>query len=76
MIFESNITNDERTYRNFINIVNFRCPNADTTDIKVDRSPKGNWNVYDKDGNKLCLISKSILSDEMVDARNLRCNCD
>lgn len=75
MIVESNITNCERQYRNFCGLVSTYKPNVELDKITVEKTPKGNWRVYDKNGNKVCLVSKFILNDELVDAKKLR-KCD
>ena len=72
MIVESNITNSERLYRNFCGVVSTYRPNVEIDKVYVEKTPKGNWRVYDKDGNKICLVSRFILTDELVDAKNLR----
>ena len=72
MILESGISNDERSYRNFRDIVTAYCPEVDIDTVKVTKTPKGNWKAVDSDGNKLCLVSRNVISDELVDARELR----
>ena len=72
MIVESNITNCERLYRNFCGVVSTYKPNVEIDKVCVEKTPKGNWRVYDKDGNKICLVSRFMLTDELVDAKNLR----
>lgn len=66
MIIESNITNLERQYRNFIEMVNAYSKNTKVENICVHKTSKGNWAVYDESGKKICLVSKFILTDEVV----------
>lgn len=76
MLIESNITNDERQYRNFCGIVKSYRPDVSIDDIHVCKTSKGNWLVHDKDCKKICLISKNILNDELVDSKKIkRCDC-
>lgn len=76
MINESNITNSERLYRNFCGLVSVYKPNVDLATIQVEKTPKGNWRVYDADGKKICLVSRAVLNDELVDERKIRkCDC-
>lgn len=75
MIIEGNINNDERMWRNFRGLVSVYAPKADLDSIKVVHTSKGNWKVVDKDGQKLCLVSRNMLSDELVDSKNIRCEC-
>lgn len=67
-----NISNIERQYRNFINMVKSYNPNIDATKIGVFRTNKGNWKVYDENQNKICLISKYLLNNDIIDKYNLR----
>jgi hypothetical protein len=67
-----NISNIERQYRNFINMIKSYNPNVDTTKIGVFRTNKGNWKVYDENQNKICLISKYLLNNDIIDKYNLR----
>ena len=69
---EGNISNDERQYRNFCGLVSTYRPNADLNTIKVKKTSKGNWLVLDKDDKKICLVSKVVLSDELVAAKNIK----
>ena len=71
-VCEGNITNDERQYRNFCGLVSTYKPNVDLGSIAVKKTSKGNWMVYDKDGKKICLVSKVVLSDELVDAKKIK----
>jgi len=73
MINESNITNDERQYRNFVNLVKSYKPSVDIEKVKVAQTTKGNWRVYGDDKKPICLVSKAFLSKEIADAHNLVC---
>ncbi len=75
MITEGNITDKERQYRNFLGLVSTYRPNVEIDKITVEKTPKGNWRVYDKSGEKVCLVSKNVLNDELVDAKNIRKCC-
>ena len=77
MLTESNISNKERLYRNFVNMVKAYSPKTEEKDIKVEKTPRGNWRVYDATGKKICLVSKSILNDEVVAEYNItKCDCE
>lgn len=69
---EGNITNDERQYRNFCGLLSTYRPNVDLKTISVKKTSKGNWVVFDKDDKKICLVSRAVLTDELVDARKIR----
>lgn len=70
VINEGNITNIERQYREFCEII--KAHNHSCEDVYVVQSSKKNWIVYDKNTNKkICLVSRYILNDETVAARNL-----
>jgi hypothetical protein len=71
MVSEGNITNNERLYRNFMAMVQVYKKDADDKSIKVAKTSKGNWKVFDKTGRKLCLVSKNVLTDAMVDEYKL-----
>lgn len=75
MIVESNIKDSYRTYRDFCNIVTVYRPGIDIATIKVIKTSKGNWKVLDKDGNKICLVSKNILNDALVKDNKLCPDC-
>lgn len=72
MIIEGNITNNERLYRNFMAMVQVYKKNADEKNITVAKTSKGNWKVFDSDGRKICLVSKNILTDSMVEEYKLK----
>ena len=77
MVVESNISNKERLYRNFVNMVKAYSPKIDEKDIRVEKTSKGNWKVFDANGKRICLVSKSILNDEVVADYNVtKCNCE
>ena len=77
MIVENNISNKERLYRNFVNMVKAYSPKTDEKDIRVEKTSKGNWKVFDASGKRICLVSKSILNDEVVADYNVtKCNCE
>lgn len=76
MVTESNITNKERLYRNFVNMVQAYSPKTAEKDIKVEKTSRGNWRVFDATGKKICLVSKSILNDEVVAEYNIHCECE
>ena len=71
MISEGNITNNERLYRNFMAMVQVYKKDADDKSIKVAKTSKGNWKVFDSNGRKICLVSKNILTDAMVEEYKL-----
>ena len=71
MVSEGNITNNERLYRNFMAMVKVYRKDADDKNIKVAKTPKGNWKVFDETGRKICLVSKNILTDSMVEEYKL-----
>lgn len=66
MITESNITNLERQYRNFVEMVKAYRANIDIKKVCVHKTSKGNWCVYDENHKKICLVSKFMLTDEVV----------
>ena len=77
MLTESNITNQERLYRNFINMVKAYCPKAESNSIQVEQTSKGDWRVFDETGKKICLVSKNILTDDIVAGYNIKkCSCE
>ena len=77
MIVENNISNKERLYRNFVNMGKAYSPKTDEKDIRVEKTSKGNWKVFDANGKRICLVSKSILNDEVVADYNVtKCNCE
>ncbi len=76
MITEGNITDVERLYRNFTGLVTTYRPNIDLDKITVEKTPKGNWKVYDGDGKKVCLVSKIMLSDELVNKKGIKKCCE
>ena len=52
-------------------------PKTDEKDIRVEKTSKGNWKVFDANGKRICLVSKSILNDEVVADYNVtKCNCE
>lgn len=67
-----NISNLERCYRNFTNMVKTYRPDVDPSKIGVYRTSRGNWRVFDENGRKICLVSKNILNNDIIDAYNLR----
>ncbi len=71
MVSEGNITNNERLYRNFMAMVQVYKKDADDESIKVAKTSKGNWKVFDKTGRKICLVSKNVLTDAMVEEYKL-----
>jgi hypothetical protein len=66
MIIEGNINDNERIYRQFIKLVQVYKKDVIETQIKVEKTPKNNWKVMDKDGNKICIVSKNVLTDEVA----------
>jgi hypothetical protein len=66
MIVEGNINDNERIYRQFIKLVQVYKKDVIETQIKVEKTPKNNWKVMDKDGNKICIVSKNVLTDEVA----------
>lgn len=66
MITEGNINDNERIYRQFIKLVQVYKKDVIETQIKVEKTPKNNWKVMDKDGNKICIVSKNVLTDEVA----------
>lgn len=64
-IKESNITNDERMYRNFMDAIGAKVNNVAKENIKVERSSKGNWQIFDGE-KKLFIVSAAMLSDEVA----------
>jgi hypothetical protein len=66
MIVEGNIHDNERIYRQFIKLVQVYKKDVIETQIKVEKTPKNNWKVMDKDGNKICIVSKNVLTDEVA----------
>lgn len=72
MILESNITNNERQYRNFIEMVKSYKKDATIDNICIHKTSKGNWCVYDENRKKICLISKYLLNDELIEKFNIK----
>lgn len=72
MVNESNISNKERLYRNFVNMVKAYSPKTEIEKICVEKTARGNWRVFDDNCKKLCLVSKNILSDDIVDEYNIK----
>lgn len=64
-LFEGNISNLERKYREFAQM----CAgyNTDINDIKVCKTTKNNWCVYNKEGKKIFLVSSNILNQAIID---------
>ena len=74
MINEGNITNDERMFRNFMEMVKTRCTDCSLDSIEVCKTSKGNWSVSCC-GKKAMLVSKNILNDELIEKYNIKvCN--
>ena len=74
MINEGNITNDERMFRNFIEMVKTRCKDCSLETIEVCKTSKGNWSV-NCCGKKVMLVSRNILNDELVEKYGIKlCN--
>ena len=66
MIVEGNINDNERIYRQFIKLVEVYKKYVKENEIKVEKTPKNNWKVMDKDDNKICIVSKNVLTDEVA----------
>ena len=66
MIVEGNINDNERIYRQFIKLVEVYKKDVKENEIKVEKTPKNNWKVMDKDDNKICIVSKNVLTDEVA----------
>lgn len=63
---ERNISDQDRVWRQISELIKSYCPDCDPGECTFTKTPKGNWKV-EKDGKKVCLISKFVLPDEMVD---------
>lgn len=68
-IYESNITKEERSYRDFCGLL--RGKNIDINNIKICKTTKGNWAVYNGEGKKVCLVSNYILTPEIIEKYNI-----
>lgn len=66
MITEGNINDNERIYRQFIKLVEVYKKDVKENEIKVEKTPKNNWKVMDKDNRKICIVSKNVLTDEVA----------
>lgn len=62
-----NITNSERQYRQFIGMVQANCPKADLAGIQIIKTTKGNWLVCDANLKKLCLLSRNIIDQSVLE---------
>lgn len=70
VINEGNITNTERQYREFCEVV--RAHNHTCENIYVKQTSKKNWVVYDSATDKrICLVSRYILSQDTAEKYNL-----
>ncbi len=76
MITEGNITDQERQYRTFAGLVKTYRPDIDMETITVEKTPKGNWKIYDSTGKKVCLVSKVVLNDTLIDAKGIKKCCE
>lgn len=65
-INEKNITDQERVWNRITGLIKSYDPNVDPASCTFTKTAKGNWRV-EKDGRKICLISKFVLPAEMVD---------
>lgn len=72
MILESNITNNERQYRNFVEMIKSYKKDATIDNVCVHKTSKGNWCVYDENHKKICLISKYLLTDELIESFKIK----
>lgn len=63
-IYESGISNAERSYREFCGMLAAHGLAID--DICVKETPRHNWNVM-KGGKKVFLVSRYILSEEIIE---------
>ena len=63
---EKNISDQDRVWKQISELIKSYCPDCEPSDCAFTKTGKGNWRV-EKDGKKICLISKFVLPDEMVD---------
>jgi len=69
-LMENNISNDERQYRQFaamLKVYGVDDPNS----IEVKLTPKNNYAIY-KDGKRICLFSKNIISSEVLTQNGIK----
>ena len=72
MILESNITNCERMCRNFIEMIKSYKKDTTFDNICIHKTSKGNWCVYDENHKKICLVSKYMLTDDLIEKFNIK----
>ena len=65
MINESNISNNEREYRQFCELIKVYAPGKSISDVTVRKTTRGNYRVY-VDGKFIKLVSKNIVNDKMI----------
>lgn len=71
-ISEANITDLERAYRAYKNLILVVAPSYKLEELYVHKTTRGNWAVRLKEtGKTIRILSKHILHDELVDAYEL-----
>ena len=69
-LMESNISNDERQYRQFVAMLKVYGVD-DPNSIEVKLTPKNNYAVY-KGDKRICLFSKNIISSEILTQKGIK----
>lgn len=69
---EANITNNERSYREFNELVKTYVPGYDATSISIKKTSRGNYKLIDAEGRCRHLVSKFLLNDELIATYNLK----
>lgn len=67
---EGNISNVERKYREFSQMCT--AYNTNVENIKVCKTSKNNWAVYNENGKKLFLASSNILDQNVIDKYDIK----
>lgn len=67
MITEGNITNQDRVWKQITGIIYTYYPKCDVSKISVSKTKLNNWRVEDENGKKVCIISRFVLPQDMVD---------